>query len=145
MPLNLPMQLNPPAVTLFLIPSHYRASLNVSYDGAAAVVMDGREYRCSAGRVDWRQVYREFVSDTRGSNATAPYFYWAIVLSVTDSEVAVEVQVNERIPKKRALVSKGPDDTPSWRMKKYTEVFTTSPSPLPPSAPRPQTSDTSCT
>ena len=140
MPLNLPMQLNPPAVTLFLIPSHYRASLNVSYDGAAAVVMDGREYRCSTGRVDWRQVYREFVSDTRaqetpftalGSNAT--YFYWAFVLSVTDCEVKVEVQVNEEVPKRRGLLSMddGRNDGdccvfPSWRMQKHTEIFTIS-------------------
>jgi len=102
--------------------------------------MDGREYRCSAGRVDWRQVYREFVSDTRaqetpftalGSNAT--YFYWAFVLSVTDCEVKVEVQVNEEVPKRRGLLSMddGRNDGdccvfPSWRMQKHTEIFTIS-------------------
>ena len=122
-------------VSLLLFPDHYRASLCVSYDGTAVAVVDGNSYDCCDGRVDWKQVYREFVSDARtddtalGSAETDAYLYWAIVLSVTDDRVTVEMRVNERIPRKRALVLMEPNDsgldfTPLCQMKKYIEVFT---------------------
>ena len=131
------LRLNPHAVTLFLVPSRYGASLSVSYDGTASIAIGDVVYRCGAGRVDWKRVYEEFVSGTRnedtpltalGGEVKPMYFYWAMVLSVTGSEVMIEVRVNERMHRKRTHISMSSehcdtDFTPTWQMKRYSVAF----------------------
>ena len=133
------LRLNPQAVTLFLVPSRYGASLSVSYDGTASIAIGDVVYRCGAGRVDWKRVYEEFVSGTRnedtpftalGGEVKMMYFYWAMVLNVTGSEVTIEVRVNERMPRKRTLISMDNEHydtdtnfTPTWQMKRYSITF----------------------
>ncbi len=51
-----------------------------------------------------------------------------MVLSVSESEVTIEVRVNEQMARKKTLMGNEHNDTytdftPTWSMKKYTEVF----------------------
>lgn len=111
---HMSVKLNPHVVTLFLVPSRYGASLNVSHDGSASIAIGDAVYHCGIGLVDWKRVYEEFVSDTRnipftvlGGEVRPVYLYWAMVLSVSESEVTIEARVNEQMARKKTLISMG--------------------------------------
>ena len=138
------MKLCPHSVTFCLIPSQHRASLRVSCDGEAVVLMGGAVYRCASDCVNWTRVYQEAVLDQTRRSALGDmvlYFYWAVVLDATEAQVILEVRINEGV---RTVV----DSLASWHMKAHRVVFTRGLAralpPLPPSAPPLRPSESSC-